>query len=390
MKNSASLANKQQPVIAFSIEELSVGGAEHMLMAMANAFAERGWQVHMICLTQAGELASRLDKSIQMHVLDKGRGLDFGLPRRINQCVNEIKPDIINSHLWVANAWTRMSLFFKDVPIVATEHSRDNWKPKLYRWIDKLLARRTYQMVTVSKDTADFYENTIGIDRRLITVINNGVDTAAFAAGCGKQLREAWLAREGSDDELSRQPFLIGTVGRLVSAKNHQRLIDAAVLLIADDTVNKDYDIFVKIVGDGPERPQLQQYIDNLQLGHRITLTGTRHDIPDVLAAFDLFVLSSDREGHPLTALEAQAAGTPVVLTNAGGSKEAVAEADAQVGGVLVHPSTEALSTAMREMIIDPQLRGQRAEFARHFARKNFDKAQMIDQYERLFRNAGN
>ena len=126
-----------------------------------------------------------------------------------------------------------------------------------------------------------------------------------------------------------------------------------------------------------------------MSLGHRIALTGTRHDIPDVLAAFDLFVLSSDREGHPLTALEAQAAGTPVVLTNAGGSKEAVAEADGQAGGVLVNPSTDELGNAIREMIVDPQLLRERAEFARGFARKNFDKAQMIDRYEAIFRSAG-
>ena len=265
MNNPASPASIRQPVIAFSIEELSVGGAEHMLMVMANEFVQRGWQVHMVCLTQAGELASRLDEAIRLHVLNKSRGIDFGLPWRIGRCIDEIKPDIINSHLWVANAWTRVSLITRRVPIVVTEHSRDDWKPWHYRWIDKLLARKTYRMVTVSKDTADFYENTIGIDQQLITVINNGVDTATYAAGCGAQLRESWLTEDSLPGEPSHKPFIIGTVGRLVSAKNHQRLIDAAARLINDETVSKDYDIYVRIVGEGPERPHLQQYIDSLE-----------------------------------------------------------------------------------------------------------------------------
>lgn len=376
------------PVVAFCIEELSVGGAEHMLMVMANEFVQRGWQVHMICLSQAGELASRLDESVQLHVLNKQRGIDPGLPWRLGRCVDEIKPDIINSHLWVANTWTRLSLITRSVPVVVTEHSRDTWKPAYYRWIDKHLANRAYRMVTVSEDTASFYEHSIGIDRELISVINNGVDTAQYARGCGEELREGWLARFNSAEGDQRTPFLIGTVGRLVTAKNHQRLIDATAMLIKDADIAKDYDIHLKIVGEGPERSRLQHYIDDHGLGGRVSLAGTRHDIPDVLAAFDIFVLSSDREGHPLTALEAQAAGTPVILTDAGGSGEAIARHDGRVGGMLVRPDVVELSKAIRQMIRDPQLRSECSQFARKFALENFDKRQMIDRYEAIFREA--
>ena len=383
-------SHKARPVIAFAIEELSVGGAEHMLMVMANEFIDRGWRVHMICLTQAGELASRLNESVQLHVLNKRRGLDPGLPWRYARCVQEIRPDIINSHLWTANVWTRLSLFTKSVPVVVTEHSRDTWKPFFYRWLDRRLANSAHQMVTVSEDTARFYEDVIGIDRQMITVINNGVDTKRYASGCGKQLRKGWFEHHAPADDLQREPFLIGTVGRLVSAKNHQRLIDACARLLLDAELAEQFDIRLKIVGEGPERSRLQHYIDNLGLGSRMTLAGTRHDIPDVLAAFDVFVLSSDREGHPLTALEAQAAGTPVVLTDAGGSGEAIAREGDKSGGLLVKPCVDALTEALRKMITDSQLRAERAAFAQHYALDNFDKRQMIDHYEAVFRSAIN
>ena len=379
-----------RPVIAFAIEELSVGGAEHMLMVMANEFMDRGWRVHMICLTQAGELASRLNESVQLHVLNKRRGIDPGLPWRYARCVEEIQPDIINSHLWVANAWTRLSLLTNSVPVVVTEHSRDTWKPFHYRWIDQRLASRAHRMVTVSEDTANFYDTVIGIDRQMITVINNGVDTGHYASGCGKQLRQGWFEQkaEEENDNLQREPFLIGTVGRLVSAKNHQRLIDACARLIQDAGLARQFDIRLKIVGEGPERSALQHYIDDLGLGARITLAGTRHDIPDVLAAFDVFVLSSDREGHPLTALEAQAAGTPVVLTDAGGAGEAIAREGEKSGGLLVAPCVDALTEALRKMITDPRLRAEWAAFAQQYALDNFDKRQMIERYEAVFRSA--
>lgn len=382
------MTSENQPVIAFVIEELSVGGAEHMLMVMANEFVVRGWHVHMICLRHDGELASRLDESIPIHVLNKRLGIDPGLPGRLRRCIDEIKPDVINSHLWVANAWVRFSMLMRDIPVVATEHSRDTWKPYYYRWIDKWLSRKTYRLVAVSRDTASFYEKKVGIDKNLISVINNGVDTAVYADGCGEPLRREWLTRINTGAEGQRTPFLIGTVGRLVSAKNHQRLIDAVDLLIKDPDIDSRFDVYLKIVGEGPERDKLEKYVDELGLGEYISLAGQRHDIPDVLAAFDIFVLSSDREGHPLTALEAQAAGTPVVLTDAGGSCEAIASQDGQVGGLLVGPNVDELVNAIRKIMLDSQLREELTQFARKFALENFDKQQMADRYEAIFRDA--
>ena len=353
-----------------------------MLVVMANEFARRDWQVHMVCLTKAGELAYRLAESITLHVLNKRRGIDPLLPLRLIRCIRAINPDVINSHLWVANSWTRLSLLPNSIPIVATEHSRDAWKPWFYRWIDKHLSRRTFKLVAVSEDTAEFYRNTIAVDDDLITVIHNGVDTQLYSAGQGASLREKWLSLP--DDKAADSSVLIGTVGRLVPAKNHLRLLDCMTILTRDETL-AHIDIHLKIVGEGPERGRIQHYIEQRQLTDCVTLAGARHDIPDVLSAFDLFVLSSDREGHPLTALEAQAAGTPVVLTDAGGSAETIAKDGSQSGGVLVQQDAHALAKAIREMLLDPGLRRRRAGFARQFALSHFDKQQMIDRYASVF-----
>lgn len=373
---------KRTPVIAFCIEELSVGGAENMLVVMANEFARGGWQVHMVCLSKAGEFASRLDESVQLHVLKKRRGIDPVLPFRMIRCIGNIKPDVINSHLWVANAWTRIALFANSIPIVATEHSRDDWKPGIYRWIDRRLSLRTYKLVTVSEDTADFYREKIHIKDRLITIIPNGVDTRIYATGSGESLRKAWLGK--SVEKPLNSAFLIGTVGRLVPAKNHRRLVDAIALLCQDEAV-KDINIRVIIVGEGPERSNIQKYIDQKNLSDKIALVGPRHDIPDVLKALDIFVLSSDREGHPLTSLEAQAAGTPVVLTDAGGSGETIARSNGESGGALVTQDAAAIAIAIRQMLLDRELLCRRGSFAREFALSHFDKDQMIERYTKLF-----
>ena len=375
-------------VIAFCIEELSVGGAENMLMLMANEFVERGWRVHMICLRQAGELSKGLSQSVTVHVLDKKLGVDVRLPQRYARCINDIQPDVVNSHLWVANLWTRVSLLLQKTPIIVTEHSRDSWKRGLHRWLDRRLAFRTYRLVTVSADTANFYRQEVGIKDSLINVITNGVDTQVYASGNGQALRKTWAESTQESGDTQEGALIVGTIGRLVAAKNHRRLIDAFARLLTNRSIPGHAELKLIIVGDGEDRSNLQSYIDKRDLGDRILMTGERHDIPDMLAAFDLFVLSSDREGYPLTALEAQAAATAVVLTDAGGSGESIAVQGDESGGLLVDKDTEALAQAMASLLSDDDLRARKARFAQQYALEHFDKRHMIERYESLFNEA--
>jgi len=374
--------------IAFTIEELSVGGAEKMLVAMANDLAAMRWQVHVVCLAKAGELAANLDERVALTVLDKKPGADFSLLKKLNRCLSDINPICVNSHLCVANTWTRMALVFSSIPVVITEHSRDTWKPGYYRKIDRLLSYRTAALVAVSGDTADFYSTTIGVRKSIIQVINNGVDTDMYAKGSGTALRSQWLKQAAPSGDGVKQEagnsVLLGTVGRMITAKNHPRLIDAMNRLVHDKSL-EHVRIKLVFVGDGPERNAVESYAAERGLSEHTIFTGTRHDIPDVLEAFDIFVLSSDREGHPLTALEAQAAGTSVVLTDAGGSADAIAQSGGEIGGVLVERSDEALAEALKEVLIDPEKRASRARFAQQHALANFDKRHMVARYTKLF-----
>ena len=177
-----------------------------------------------------------------------------------------------------------------------------------------------------------------------------------------------------------RDEFLIGTVGRLVPQKNHARLLDMMAKLVADGLSGAR----LVIVGEGPEREALEARVAALGLAGAVTLAGQRDDVPDVLAAFDVLVLSSDREGHPLTALEAQAAGTPVVLTDAGGSADALARDGEERGGFLVEQDPAALADAVRTLADDPALRGRMAAFARRHALAHFDQEHMVERYVAL------
>jgi len=349
--NVTNELNCGKKTIVFCIEALTVGGAEQMLVAMANQFVSRGW--------------------VHIHVMYKKSGIDLRLPKRLRSLIKGMGPTAVNSHLWTANLWTRVALIGTSIPIIVTEHSRDTWKALHYRLIDRLLSRGTKKLVAVSTDTAEFYRSDIKIPSSLVCVINNGVDTKRYAAGDGAALKRQWAP----NNEL-----LIGTVGRMVPAKNHTRLLEMAVSL-----KDKLPPFKLVLIGDGELRPEIETAVQMKALKDDVILAGARSDIPDVLAALDIFILSSDREGHPLTALEAQAAGTPVILTNAGGSADAVAMHEAQAGGMLVDKDAEALADAVVSMFKDPQSLHQMGTFAQAYALEQFDMQHMVDQYEQLF-----
>ncbi len=357
--------------LMFVIEALTVGGAEQMVVDLANEFVERGDSVHVVCLSALGELTSRLSPDITLHLLHKKRGVDYRIPGRLRALVLKHRIQVVNSHLWTANLWTRLALVKSGIPVVVTEHNRDVWKRLHNRIVDRALSRVTARMIAVSQDTANFYAHDVGIDESLIQVVNNGVNTSVYASGKGSELRR---------ELASPEQFLIGTVGRLATAKNHPRLVEAAALL-------RDAGVPVRVViaGEGPERHVTEARIAELGLGDVVTLLGERDDVPDLLAAFDVFVLSSDREGHPLSALEAQAAGTPAVLTDAGGSADAVSQDEHGAGGILVERSAEALANCLAELAADPQRLAQMSVFARAHAANHFDKTLMIDRYSDIF-----
>ena len=325
--------------LVFVIESLTVGGAERMVVDLANEFSARGDYVTVVCLSKMGDLAASLSANVSVSLLHKKPGVDIGLIKRLRDLVVEQKAEVVNSHLWTANLWTRLALCRSGVPIVVTEHNRDVWKRGHNKLIDRILSHVTTRLIAVSEDTADFYRRDVGIKNSLVTVVNNGVDTKRYAAGEGSTLR----AQLAGGNEL-----LIGTVGRLAAQKNHPRLVHAAAILKA-----QGLPVRVVIAGDGPERARTECSIAEHDVADCVTLLGERSDIPDLLAALDLFVLSSDREGHPLSALEAQSAGTPVVLTRAGGSADAISRSADQCGGLLVDKSAEAIAAAIAELFAD-------------------------------------
>ena len=167
-------------------------------------------------------------------------------------------------------------------------------------------------------------------------------------------------------------------VGRFSPQKNHRLLIESFSRVLS-----KINNVKLVIVGDGDLRPEIEGIVNRNGLNNHIKFLGVRKDIADLLSASDIFVLSSDWEGLPLTVIEAMAAGKPVVATAVGGVPELIKD---NVNGFLVQPKDpDSLAQALIKMAGDREASREMGAMGRKMAREKFDIRIMAKAYENLY-----
>jgi glycosyltransferase involved in cell wall biosynthesis len=170
----------------------------------------------------------------------------------------------------------------------------------------------------------------------------------------------------------------VGSVTRFAPQKSPLDLISALYRIHQTHP-----DVWFVIVGDGPLRQQLQERLQGLGIADRTVLTGLRRDIPELLAAFDIFVLSSLWEGLPRVLPQAMAAGLPIVCTNAGGAADAVVDGG---NGFLVDPyDPDQLAAKVDVLLRHHELRGRMGEEGRRRV-PEFSAIKMVRQIDLLYR----
>jgi glycosyltransferase involved in cell wall biosynthesis len=146
-----------------------------------------------------------------------------------------------------------------------------------------------------------------------------------------------------------KQGNVIGSVGRLVSAKDYPMMIRAVSVL-----VHRGTNVHLEIVGEGEERKAIEQAIREENIESNVTLVGSQANVSEWLARWRIFASSSVREGQPVALLEAMAAGLPCVVTAAGGVPDTLADG---IEGIVVPPGdAEALADGIQQLLENPKL----------------------------------
>lgn len=254
------------------------------------------------------------------------------------------------------------------------------WLLKPKRWAYKLLylkaADRISGYIAVSEQVKKALNEEIGSISDKVTVIINGVDLRRYHSKSNKQRIRKGLG-------LSREEKVISVIATFKAQKGQRYLIDAATTLVNDFP-----DLKILFVGDGELRGELEAKSKALNLDNNIEFLGTRQDIPEILAASDMFVLPSLWEGLPMALIEAMASGLPIVATDVSGSKQAVISGET---GILVPPGdARELGDAIKYLLSNPDIGERMGAAARLRADEVFSATKQAQDHLDLYRRSCN
>lgn len=349
-------------VIAQVIGDLSIGGAERLFVNLCNALeADRTIVILVGDAAAAPNLRNQLRPNVDVHTI---RVRQRTWPRdvwRLARFLRRAECDVVHTHMFWSNLYGTMAARLAGVPaIVTSEHGRNEWKRKWHKWLEvHVISRFASARLCVSQDILQRRRDSDGIPERLLQLVPNGT-----------------VVPRGSMRE--RQGNVIGSVGRLVTAKDFPTLIRAVGIL-----ARRGADVRLEIVGEGPERAEIERVISSEGVGSRVILAGSQDNVNDWLDRWIMFVSSSIREGQPVALLEAMACGLPSVATAVGGVPDTLA--DGCEGIVVAAGNPEALADGIQRLLNNDGLRKTYGAAARDRVIRDFSIESLASNCRRVY-----
>ena len=356
----------------FGVRGSSIHGVSRLFSWWFARFDASRFDVGLVGL-KSPEPATRWlhEQGIPVRHLGRGR-FDPRILTDLVSLVRHRRARILHVHGYAAADFGRVAARMSGAKLVLHEHFADPRMPAYQALADRLLAPLTDRAIAVSHSTRDFLVSKRSVPAERIRLIWNGAPLGEFAPG-GRDRALAARREVG----LPEEALVIGTIGRLNAQKGHTHLLDALALLRT-----RLPDLWTVIVGDGDLMESLKEQAARLGLGDRVVFAGHRTDVPDLLAALDVFCISSLYEGTPLALFEAMAAGRPIVSTAVDGCREVLEDG---VSGLLVPPAdAEALAGALERVVTDADLRGALGRRALEESRR-YDVQACVEQMQALY-----
>lgn len=359
------------------IDCMMTAGAEIFATRIALAL-DRDRFESIICSTRPSapiHVTAAREAGVEVLELNRRSRVDVWRWAPLVRLVRSGRIDVVHAHKIGSNFSTAIVSHVAEMPVLIThEHTWSFDGNLLRRLVDReLIARAATICLSVSESDREKMIEVEGIDPAKVRFVPVGIPDRP--PGDRRSVRSAL----GIADDTP----VVGTVCGLRPQKAVDVALDAVARIHADHA-----DLRFVVVGDGPERGRLERQASRL-LGGRAVFTGQRpnSEIPDLVAAMDVLVCSSDFEGTPAAVLEWMAAGKPIVATAVGGIPAIIEDG---VGGLLVPPrAPDALADAIRRLLDDPGLRERLGAAARQRQQADFRLARTVtileDLYETLY-----
>ncbi len=348
------------------VTDTNFGGAGQYLLYLLTQPAFHKVDVKVAC--PDGELARRLNIAGINRVPISGKDISFsfGLTLELKRLIRDVKPDIVHTHSCLSG---RISAKLSRIPVVYTKHGQV--KPvrgRLKKWLNRVMSDVFSDgIIAVSQKV---YRELVasGVKPSRVVCVMNGIDVSAFTPKDARHL----------SGQSPKRNIVVGTAARLDPVKALDVLIDAARMVM-----NSLPEARFLIAGAGPMEETLKTKIQTTRLEPYIKMLGFVDDMKQFLSGLDIFVLCSRQEGLGLSALQAMAAGLPVVATDVGGLPEAVINDET---GFLVPPGdAKLLAQAIVRLAIDPDMAAQMGVMGRKRVEQFFDSKEMAENTMNLY-----
>lgn len=359
--------------VLYLVPDLGVGGAERHVTTLLPALDRDRFEPSALVIGQRGALFDALGAAgVPARALGRSkRELAIALIELIRE-LRRIRPDVVLTRGYNAELLGRVAAILTRVPHrVVWVHNCGDVQPRsrVRWWADRLLNPFTSAYYAVAAGQVPYLTGELGYPADKVRVIPNGTEPGPAPTGRNPALR-AGLGI-GPDDPV------VGILAALRPEKDHPTLLRAARQVL-DELPQARF----LVIGDGPARADLEKLASDLGVADRVIFTGSRSDVGELLAAVDVFTLTSFTiECAPMALLEAMAAGRPAVCTAVGGVPDMIAEG---VTGYLVAPrDPAALAQAFLPLLRDRELAAKMGRAARERLESEFTLDRCIRTAER-------
>jgi len=365
---------------------LPVGGIERRLAAILPRLDKNRFDVSVVCLRERGPIADTLEQSgIPVHCIPFRSRWDPRALYRLTELMKSQRVDIVHSHMYRSNVPATVAARMAGIRHIWCQvHNVDTWETRRQAWMDRFLSRWREGMVAVSERVKSDIGEKLGLPGGRIRVIYNGIDHERFASA---QESRAGLRH---DKKVTGRDIVFLFAARLVEQKRCTDFLEAfGKLHVETSKFQDDPDESRKpprarawILGDGPLMSALQSQASQLPDPTTVNFLGGKDDVERYMAAADVLVLPSTREGFSNAVIEAMAAGLPIIASDVGGNAEAVEDGKE---GIIIPPlQVEGLTCAMRRMLMEHQTRSSMSAAARVKAQR-FSLDTMLHETEQLY-----
>jgi glycosyltransferase involved in cell wall biosynthesis len=354
----------------FMQTDMRIGGAEMVTANIIRRLDRSRFTPELCCLKGLGEIGEELASEIPTHFDLLRSKYDLRvLPRLIQLLRNRQIDAVVTVGAGDKMFWGRIAAKRLELPVVISALHSTGWPDGVGR-LNRMLTPITDAFIAVAASHGEYLVEHEGFPAGRVTVIPNGVDTKKFAPAA-----DVAAIRRGLGIEADAP--VVGIVAALRPEKNHELFLE-----MARRVVRQLPNARFLVVGDGLRRADLERRATEMNILENVLFVGSRNDIPQLLAAMDVFALTSHNEANPISILEAMSVGRPVVTTDVGSIHEAVVEG--QTGYLVPAGDASQLSHRVLELLLDTPHRLVMGKAARDAVVARWSIESMVSGYERL------